>query len=273
MLRLQLDASASFLRLRVDGDNRVGRHRLRMLVATGVERGVTLADAAFHPVVRTVPEVPAAEQRMERVVPTAPLHRWVSRYDDGGGATLFSDGLAEYEDLNDGVLAATLLRCVDELSRPDLPERPGHAGWPAAVPDAACIGSYGASFALALLGARTAADRDAIERLADDVLLPITGETLRSNILPPKIVAGLTLEGEGLAFSAAMPARREGWIVLRCVNRRDERVGGRWRLSGAVAEALRGRLDETPLGALVVDDGVIEFEAAPGEIVTVLVRR
>ena len=40
--------------------------------------------------------------------------------------------------------------------------------------------------------------------LADDVLLPLTGRTLRSNLAAPVVAGGLALEGEGLAFSAAM---------------------------------------------------------------------
>jgi hypothetical protein len=85
----------------------------------------------------------------------------------------------------------------------------------------------------------------------------------------------LALEGDGLAFSAAKPAQRGGWIALRCVNRRDETVRGQWRLSRPVEEAHRARLDETggaPLEVLGEDRTVVAFEAAPYEIVTILVR-
>ena len=66
--------------------------------------------------------------------------------------------------------------------------------------------------------------------------------------------------------------REDGWVVLRCVNRRDEAVAGAWRTGRAVAEASVARLDETRLSPLVVRDRVIEFEAAPQAIVTVLAR-
>jgi alpha-mannosidase len=196
----------------------------------------------------------------------------VSRYGDSLGATVFSDGLAEYESLQDGGVAVTLVRAVGELSRHDLPERPGHAGWPASTPGAQSRGPYEARFAIALHGPDRPEQREAVERLADDVLLPITGETLRSNLDEPHVAGGLELEGAGLAFSAATPAQRDGWIVLRCVNRRDEPVQGRWLLRQPVAEAARARLDETPLGPLAIDGMVIAFEAQPREIVTILVR-
>jgi hypothetical protein len=103
-------------------------HRLRLRVATGVDAPRVVADAAFGPVERRVPDVPADEQRAERVVRSAPLHRYVSLYGSDRGATVYSDGLAEYEADDDGAVAVTLVRAVGELSRPDLPERPGHAG-------------------------------------------------------------------------------------------------------------------------------------------------
>jgi alpha-mannosidase len=269
---LQLDADLPALRIALDGENRAEGHRLRVRIATGLAGATTLADAAFHPVWRTPLAISEDEARMERVVPTAPLHRWVARFGPDAGATLFSDGLAEYEALSDGAVAVTLLRAVGVLSRHDLPERPGHAGWPADTPGAQSIGPFAARLALALHGADSPHQRDAIERLADDVLLPITGETLRSNLGEPRVRAGLELLGDGLAFSAAAPAQREGWMMLRCVNRRDVPVRGRWTLGRPIVESVRARLDETPLESLATDGGTVAFDAGPGEVVTVLLR-
>jgi alpha-mannosidase len=209
---------------------------------------------------------------MEHVVPTAPLHRWIARFGQAAGATLFSDGLAEYESIEDGVVAVTLLRAVGQLSRADLPERPGHAGWPAHTPGAQSHGPFAARLALALHGPDSPAQRDEIERLSDDVLLPITGVTLRSNLGDGGERLGLELQGEGLAFSAAAPAQREGWMMVRCVNHRGERARGRWTLPQPITEAMVARLDETPLTPLEVDGASVSFEAAPYEIVTLLLR-
>lgn len=209
---------------------------------------------------------------MEHVVSTAPLHRWVARFTDAAGATLYSDGLAEYESLDDGAVAVTLVRAVGQLSRSDLPERPGHAGWPAATPGAQSRGPFAARLALSLHGPDSPAQRDEIERLADDVLLPITGATLRSNRAEDGESGGLELHGAGLAFSAAAPAQRDGWLVVRCVNRHAVRVQGHWTLARPIAEAVLARLDETPLEHVPVDGRSVSFEAAPYEIVTLLLR-
>jgi alpha-mannosidase len=271
-VRLQLDAALPALRVAVDGENRDGDHRLRLCIATGIANAATLADAAFFPVRREPLVVPAEDQRDEQVVPTAPLHRWVARFDDEAGVSIFSDGLTEYESLKDGTVAVTLFRAVSELSRADLPERPGHAGWPARTPGAQALGAYSARLAVAMHGAEDWRTRDQIERLADDVLLPIRGETLRYNLDEPLRAGGLELDGEGLAFSAALPAQAAGWTVLRCVNRRDLPTRGWWRLGKPLTEAVRARLDETPETAVPVLDGTVAFDAAPHEIVTILVR-
>ena len=271
-IAIQLDAASRAMRVIVRGENRERDHRLRLRVATGLAGSTTVADAAFFPVVRTALRVTASEAAMEHVVSTAPMHRWVARFTPVHGAVLVSDGLAEYESTDNGMLLVTLVRAVGELSRVDLPERPGHAGWPAPTPGAQCIGPYDARFALRLVAGDSPEVMEEIERLAEDELLPIVGETLRSNLLAPQRGGGLELFGNGLAFSAAAPAQREGWVVLRCVNRRDAGASGEWRIVRDVAEAHRARLDESLLGPLEVQKNAVRFTAAPREIVTIVVR-
>jgi alpha-mannosidase len=272
VVSLVLDAGAPFVRVRVEGSNAAPDHRLRLHVATGLPNASTIADAAFHLVERRRPGVSDVDTAMEHVVPTAPLHRYVSRYGFSAGATVFSDGLGEYEALADGTVAVTLLRAVGALSRHDLPERPGHAGWPADTPLAQSIGPYRAELALAPHGPDSPAQRHEVEQLADDVLLPLFGKTLRSNLLDPTLAGGLELQGDGLAFSAALPAREPGWIVLRCVNRTGAEVRGVWRTRRPIAEAKLARLDETPIETIEVEGDAVAFVAQPHAIVTLLVR-
>ena len=271
-IELELDANARFVRMRIRGDNHLLDQRTRLCINTGLAAGDTLADAAFHPVVRVPLVADPEDEVMEHVVPTAPLHRWVARLGGDVTAAIVSDGLAEYESTADGAICVTLVRSVGELSRCDLPERPGHAGWPAPTPAAQCLGPYQACFALQLFGPDSAEVRDEIEVFAEDVLLPLKGETLRSNLLPSQRAGQLELSGAGLAFSAALPARTAGWIVLRCVNRRSTPVQGTWTLGVPVYAAAIARLDETPLEPTPTANGIITFTAPPRAIVTVLAR-
>jgi hypothetical protein len=268
---LQLDAEASFARLLVQGDQRTTDVRLRLLVRTDVRAPRVVADAAFGPVERRPIEAPPEAQAMEFPDPAAPLHRYVSCFAASGGATLFGDGLTEYETDAGGTIAVTLTRSVGELSRRDLVERPGHAGYPAATPLAQARGPYTAGFAFLLHGPRTPATVDEIERVADDVLLPLEGHPWRTAVTPPSMVPGATLEGAGLACSAVKESEEGDWMVLRCVNLWDAPAAGAWHLPG-LTEARLARLDETPLVVLPVEDGTVRFEAPPRGIVTLLVR-
>ena len=123
-----------------------------------------------------------------------------------------------------------------------------------------------------LHGARTAATTDAIERAADDILLPLTGATLRSALRNPGAIQGIALDGEGLAFSCAKESEDGQWLVLRCVNLLDEARAGSWRLGAPIREAHVARLDETVVEAAPVSDGCVSFVAGPRAVVTVLVR-
>ena len=270
VVRLILEAGARWLRIEVEGENRLKDHRLRFRFRTDVV-GDVWADAAFGPARRAPIVAPPEDATMEIPPKTAPLHRYVSRFDDQHGCTVFSDGLAEYEAAEDGSVYITLVRAVGDLSVRDLPERPGNAGWPKPTPGAQCIGPFGASFAFMLHGPRTPQTIDEIERTADDVLLPLRGTTLRSAIRVPDAVAGVELQGVGLALSTIKESEDGKWLVLRCVNLIDAPVAGSWRVPFDIVEAHRARLDETITDALTSIDRVISFEAAPREIVTILV--
>ena len=268
-VRFIVDADAPFLRIHVAGTNAAHNHRLRLRIRTDVRDGEAVADAAFGPVKR--PGDRHEEAVMERRVPTAPLHRYVSLFARATGATLYADGLTEYESLRDG-FAVTVLRSVGELSRSNLPERPGHAGWPAPTPEAQGVGHFGGELALLLHGPSSASVVDEIERVADDVLYPLAGDTLRSALQMPPALPGVELDGTGIAVSAIKESEDGEWLVLRCVNLLDEPVEARWRVSRIVDEAWLARLDETPLTRLAPRGDTIPITAAPRAIVTVLAR-
>ena len=267
-----LDAGAAFTRVRVRGENPIGGHRLRIVFASGLLDPTVTADAAFGPVERRPIAVPRAATGMELPPPTAPLHRHVSLHGRDSGLTIISDGLAEYEAFPDGGLAVTLVRAVSELSRNDLTERPGHAGWPVPTPAAQCLGFFAAAFAMFPHGPPGAATGDAIERATDDVLLPLSGTTLRSALDIPPTSLGVELLGTGLALSAIKDSEDDDWLVVRCVNQQEDERPGRWTFGFPVREARLARLDETPLNEIPVENGTVPFVATPRAVVTILVR-
>ena len=272
-VRFRVHAGSDLVHLLVDGVNGAAEHRLRLVIGTPLRRARTLVDAAFGPVERRALVVPARERATEAPTPTGPLHRWITLHDARQGVTVIADGLAEAETTQAGAVSVTLLRSVAHLSRNDLPERPGHAGWPVPVPEARALGPFAASFALLAHGADSRETRAAIEAACDETLHRVHGETRRHAMAPIADGAGIDLEGIGLALGAIMLARADGWMVLRAVNLTDAPVRGAWRIAGGVRTAHLARLDETPGRVLrVARDGRVPFSAPARGIVTVLVR-
>lgn len=267
-----VDANAPFLRVGISGSNAASDHRLQVGFATGLRGASVWADAMFGPVERKPIVVTPADAAMETPPATDPLHRYVSLCSADRGCTVYSDGLGEYRADARGNIYVTLVRSVSELSRSDLPERSGHAGWPTHTPEAQCHGPFGAELALMFHGPRSAVVIDEVERAADDVLLPLSGGSLRSALTLPTPVHGIALQGAGLACSAITTSQDGEWLVLRCVNLTDVAQSGSWTTGFDVAEAQVARLDETRLGRMAGSGNRVEFVAPARAVVTILVR-
>ena len=271
---LALTAGTEWLEVTIRGENSAGDHRLRWILPLpeGINSTQLLADAAFGAVDRETMQSTSTEWHAESRLPSAPLHRWLCLSDTTYKLGVISDGLAEYELLPSGHLAITLVRAVGELSRRDLPERPGHAGWPQSTPLAQSRGAFEARFALLMLPSDHSAAVALLAEASDDFLTPVTGDTWRGVAAPLQDFPGLTLEGDGLTFSAAKLSEDGEWLVLRCVNQRGAVVKGTWFLPRTATEARRSRLDETPGDNLRQTGNRIQFEAAPYAVSTLLIK-
>ena len=254
---LTLHAGSPALRCTLRLDNRATDHRLRLRVPTGVPGVAAVAGSQFGAVVRpaVVPE-PGRYPR-ETPVATAPAQRFVAVADGPRGLAVLAPGFFEYELAPNGDLRVTLLRAVGQLSRADLPTRPGHAGWPMATPEAQCLGPDWLQLAVVPVEAADLWAGSALPELWEDVFLPPRPLWLRQ--ATPLVSPGwdVRLEGPGLVFSAAKPPEEGDGLVLRCWNARAEPVAGAWRFGRRMARAVRLRADERGDGAvdLPVTDG------------------
>ncbi|MDH5550129.1 MAG: hypothetical protein OEZ42_09505 [Gemmatimonadota bacterium] len=272
----RLDARSRLVRFVIEGWNHSGHHRLRVLfpLPQGSGGPEVLADMQYGPVQRRVAGHAAEHSPMEYPVATAPMHRYVSV---AGGLTVFGRGTYEYELTPDGKVAVTLLRAVGELSRDDLAARPGHAAWPAAIPDAQELGPFRTEMAVAprRIGSGTSHDDLlTVETLAEEFHAPLGGLMLNWAIDPPRRVVGPLLDGSGLVFKAAKPSESGSGVVLRCVNVTDRPVRGAWVFAQPIAAARLTALDESAVAPLVPIEGGrrVEFLASPRAVVTVQVE-
>jgi alpha-mannosidase len=272
--RVRLDAGAVHVVLEFAGVNRRDDHRIRAVFPLSERVRRVVADGHFGLVERA----PASAVRrprpgeLEAAYPTAAMQRYVSVAGARSALTVFADGLPQYEARANGNVLVTLLRACGELSRGDIPERPGHAGWPTATPDGQCRGPFAARLAVMLHGPSALDDHDEIEAAAEAFLAAPWAVMRRALLHLPEPVAGPALSGDALVFSAMKPAEDGGGIMLRCFNARARPIDGAWRVPWTVRSADLCRLDETPLERLQVTDGLVRFAAGPRAVVSALLR-
>ena len=272
-LVIALHADSPVVRCFVDVDNQTINHRLRARVPVGLAGEVARAGAAFGSVSRQAVQVDPGDYPLETPVTTAPAHRFVAVARGRRGLALLAPGFFEYEWTPEGDFLYTVLRGVGELSRGDLPTRPGHAAWPTETPLAQCPGQHRIELGLVPVVAADLEQGDVMEHLWEDTFLPLHGFWLRdAGTLVPSTV-NVVLEGEGLVFSGLKPARVGGGTVLRCYNVTGRPVRGVWRFGDGVRTAHRIRADERESEMLAVEQRgrTVPFDAGPHEIVTMLI--
>jgi mannosylglycerate hydrolase len=261
------------VRCTLELENRGSNHRIRLRTSTGLAGGT--ATAGDHFGVTQRPAVSANPRAYPRETPvtTAPAHRFVARASGPKGLAIFAPGFFEYELERKGDLLVTLLRSVGELSRGDLPTRPGHAGWPVATPLAQCHGVERLQLAFAPVTETELDGGTVLPELWEDIFLPVRGVWLRQASPLSPVPIDVRLEGYGLVFSGLKPADQGEAMVLRCYNATARPTAGLWHLGEPVSSAQRARADESPLHDIRLGEGgrIVPFHAAAHEIVTIMV--
>ncbi|MGE5801110.1 MAG: glycoside hydrolase family 38 C-terminal domain-containing protein [Gemmatimonadota bacterium] len=272
-LLVQVHADSPIVRTTLDIDNRNSYHRLRARIPTGLVGVAALAGTAFGAVERSAVQVSSTAYPRETPVRTAPAQRFVAAARGSRGVAVLAPAFFEYEWSAKGDLHITLLRAIGDLSRGDLPTRPGHAGWPMAIPGAQGIGQTRIDLALVPLTAAELDRGDVLPQLWEDAFLPLHALWLRDASALALSPVNVALEGTGLLFSALKPAQIGSPMVLRCYNATGRKVSGAWRFGHGVKTAHRVRADEREAVALVLEQrgNVVRFVAEPHEIVSILV--
>ncbi len=269
-----LHADSPLVRCALEIENRGRNHRLRARLPTAVS-GAALAGTAFGAVGRPPVTADPGDFPLETPVATAPAQRFVAVAEGRRGLAVLAPGFFEYEWTASGDLLITVLRAVGELSRGDLPTRPGHAGWPTATPGAQCPGRHRIELALVPVGEEDLARGDVVPTRWEDAFLPLSGFWIRDGAALVPAPVDIALEGRGLVLSTVKPALAGlgGGIVLRCYNGTDARAAGAWRFGEGIRTAHRVRADERESVALVLENRgrTVRFVAEAGEIVTILV--
>ena len=272
-LLLQLYADSPILRATLEIDNRAMYHRLRARLPTALEGVAVNAGTAFGTVERNAVAVEPGAYPRETPVRTAPAQRFVAAARAGRGLVVLAPSFFEYEWTARGDLLLTLLRAIGDLSRNDLPTRPGHAAWPTPIPAAQCLGTTRIDLGLVPVSATEIERGDFLPHLWEDAFLPLNSLWLRDAATLQLAPLDIALEGQGLVFSALKPAQIGSPMVLRCYNATNRKVAGAWHFSAGVKTAHRVRADEREAVALVLEQrgNLVRFVAEPREIVSIMV--
>ena len=269
---LLLHADSPVLRVRMELDNRAVDHRLRLRIPVGVGKVATVG-APFGFERRDVVQCAPGEFPTEEPVCTAPAQRYVAAGVGDRGVALLSPGHFEYEWNAGGDIILTLLRSTGELSKGDLPTRPGHAGWPMSTPDAQELGRHVVEFAIAPLVGGESSDVATLERLWQETFLAPQSTFVRKFAGQSEALdaIGAELSGQGLVFTAMKRADSGDGIVLRCYNVESSPVEGQWIFRSPIGSAMLVRADESVVAALAVDDEkMVRFTASARGIVSIL---
>lgn len=275
-LVLALHADSPVLRCSLVLDNRATDHRLRLRIPTGVAEAPATAGGPFGPLERPAPPGDAAAPGIyprEAPVTTAPAQRYVAVAGVARGLAVLAPGFFEYEHGTGGDLRVTLLRAVGQLSRADLPTRPGHAGWPVATPEAQCQGLDRLQLAVVPVTAADVRSGTALPELWEDVFLPPRARWLRQATALADPAVDIRLDGPGLVFSAAKPPEEGEGLILRCWNATGATVSGTWRVGIPLRRAAVLRADERGARELPLspDGRSVRFEAGARALVTLLI--
>ncbi len=261
-----LTSVSPYVAFRTEIVNTARDHRLRALFATSVRTDCVYAQAQFDVVRRQVAPPEPRPEWLQAPAPIWPFQGFVDASDGRAGIAVVTRGLPECECLTDEdgsvVLAVTLLRCVEWLSRDDLTTRGGHAGPPVHTPGAQCQGSHVFEYAVVPHLGTWAAGRMA--QIAREYLSPPV--CFAASVHPGDIsedVSLLELANGPALITAVKRAEADDALVVRLHNPTPDEADATLISRVPLGNAVMARLDETPGESLQIERGPYAV-ASPG---------
>ncbi|KYG28238.1 mannosylglycerate hydrolase [Alkalihalobacillus trypoxylicola] len=177
---VSLRKNEELIRFEVEADNQVLSHRLCVQFNTEIASKFSTADQLFGTVTRPVylPEMEVWEEEKWEEAPISiePMQSFVSLHDAQSVATVFTEGVREYEIVGNDydTIQLTLFRTFSHMGKTDLLYRPGRASGETIVetPDAQLLGKVKSTFAYRIQNNTTFDEAD-IAKTAKEYLSPV----------------------------------------------------------------------------------------------------
>ncbi len=268
-VQYSLAKGAKSLAVRVIVDNQCRNHRLRALFPTGVHAKVSYAEAPFDVVHRPIGR-DSGNPYAHFPHLTYPMVRFAGVNEDGRNFSLITDGLKEYEALDDAdrSFALTIFRAYENnictAGDFDLEHRPGDL--------AQSIGRH--DYAYRIYPGPTGADYGHVFEEADALHAPMmVAETKARAGDQAMEKSHVVLDNRKLALSGMKKASRNDALIIRVFNTTGSEQRGHLTFAAPVKEALYVNLNEEPLSGRPAHGGCsAEVSAGPKQIVTVAVK-
>ncbi|MFA9380928.1 MAG: alpha-mannosidase [Acetanaerobacterium sp.] len=250
-------------------DNKAKYHRLRVLFPAGVLSEYSYSSGIFS--VDRRPVNPPLDPNWQELFYTHPQKDFCEVNDGTTGLTIANRGLHEYEVYNEGgqsIIAVTLLRCVEQISRQYIKTRKAPGGWNEKAPDAQCIGSW--DFEYSILPHRKDWQTSETYVGAHEYNVPMKAIQVPAATeggLPPSC-SMVQYENKEFILSAFKKCEDGEDYVLRFFNSTDKHVSGKITFGFDFASVALANLREDVVAKLAVQDKSIQIAAKPFEIIT-----
>jgi len=256
-------------------ENTAKDHRLRVTFPLPYPVETAAAEGTFEVRLRPIASPRPADitEWIEDPVNTFPQKRFVDVSNGTIGLGVLNRGLPEYEIVQDEsgqmAVAVTLLRCVEWLSRGDLPTRKGHAGPMERTPEAQCLGHHEFDYALVPHSGDWEAEEALVLREAQAFNTPVrvqVSEQHEGQLLSRSTL--IEVEPHTLVVSAIKQSETGQGVIVRIYNPLSHAVEATIRPGFACSQAFVTNLNEEPTGH---PQGMpLQIGLRSGEILTVL---
>jgi mannosylglycerate hydrolase len=256
-------------------ENSAKDHRLRVTFPLPYSIQTAAAEGTFEVRVRPIasPRPKDIAEWIEEPVNAFPQKRFVDASNGTIGLGVLNRGLPEYEiiphESEQLAVAVTLLRCVEWLSRGDLPIRKGDAGPQELTPEAQCLGHHEFDYALVPHSGDWEAEEALVLREAQafNTLIRALVTEQHEGQLPSQSTL-IEVEPPALVVSAIKQSETGNGVIVRIYNPLSHTVQATIRPGLACTQAFVTNLNEEPTGH---QRGVpLQIDIRSGEIVTVL---
>ncbi len=258
-------------------ENSAKDHRLRVTFPLPYSVQTAAAEGTFEVRLRPIaaPRPTDVTEWLEEPVNTFPQKRFVDVSNGTIGLGVLNRGLPEYEIIQDDsgqmAVAVTLLRCVEWLSRGDLPTRKGHAGPMELTPEAQCLGHHEFDYALVPHSGDWEAEEALVLREAQAFNTPIrvlVSEQHKGQL--PSRSTLIEVEPHSLVVSAIKQSETGNGVIVRIYNPLSHAVEATIQPGFAYSKAFVTNLNEEPTGHPL--EVPFHIGVRSGGIVTVLLQ-